>query len=586
MEETRLRMMQGLRRKRQRPAGEEASVMGQLQSFASGTSLLSASSSSSLATTLFEDEDAADEQQLRHRPVKRMRAHGQLLRSRSFSTLSNFSVGSALKSFEETDLEVTSPARAPALSRLGRRWAGGDEAAEALEPVPAAREQEHKSCEGCSHGSVGSSSCSSGAPQGIEEDQAVDEQVDEEEETCFICMGAFSAKRPSMRIPCASQCNKSPVHGHCIYEWSECKSQHGDRSSCPLCRGPLAAVDFVPRDKLGSHRFASDREAKRDFITRPVPRGFTMRYELYLQAPTTLKYPLGPLPNATLPKPGDILLAVSTKQISRWGYSQLDISMDESSFQAASDGYLGCVYSSFTGLEHTIAAPFRSGDAEDSAELKMCELGAVRYTQNRIGRAVGPRRIHVCFPRVVPAQSSDAPDMDRVVPDPQPLEGFRSMARPFPPAAPSSPCDTDADADADVETAVDGDKQRDSEPAAWSTMAHFPTEKDNCLPAILRDASQPAPTQHARDFLFGANKTPYWLPSINAFSLDFGGRVTLPSNKNFQLMMQDSQVALQFGKIAERDDLEVFTLDVSWPLSPLQAMGVALSALDRKMLCA
>jgi len=44
-------------------------------------------------------------------------------------------------------------------------------------------------------------------------------------------------------------------------------------------------------------------------------------------------------------------------------------------------------------------------------------------------------------------------------------------------------------------------------------------------------------------------------------------------------------VALQFGKVAENANAELFTLDVSWPLSPLQAFGVALSACDRKLLC-
>jgi len=64
------------------------------------------------------------------------------------------------------------------------------------------------------------------------------------------------------------------------------------------------------------------------------------------------------------------------------------------------------------------------------------------------------------------------------------------------------------------------------------------------------------------------------------FSLDFGGRVTMASIKNFQLCENPSDPAiLQFG----RCDKEEFSMDVTFPLSPLQAFGFCLASFDNKL---
>jgi len=268
------------------------------------------------------------------------------------------------------------------------------------------------------------------------------------DEYCFICMNGFSSRRPRMPIPCANKCNQHPVHAKCIYEWRECKSGR-NQSSCPLCRGALGEIAYVPRDKIGSHRFRDNFSARKDFITSPVPQhagvvrcyvraicdqGVAVRYELFLQAPTTLRYPLGPLPSLETPKYGDQLLAISHKRPESeslfdpdtvYGLSaQLDISMDDKtppggSINRGSAHYLGHVASSFRGLEHTIYG----ADG-------VVEIGAVRYTQNRVGPAVGPRRIHVCFPSLerTPRQKTGAArsryahnddELDAIVPDPE-----------------------------------------------------------------------------------------------------------------------------------------------------------------------
>ena len=70
------------------------------------------------------------------------------------------------------------------------------------------------------------------------------------------------------------------------------------------------------------------------------------------------------------------------------------------------------------------------------------------------------------------------------------------------------------------------------------------------------------------------NKAPRWNESLGAYCLNFNGRVTLPSVKNFQLQLEGAsdpnQVSLQFGKTGD----STFTMDYSFPLSPLQAFQV------------
>lgn len=80
------------------------------------------------------------------------------------------------------------------------------------------------------------------------------------------------------------------------------------------------------------------------------------------------------------------------------------------------------------------------------------------------------------------------------------------------------------------------------------------------------------------------NKSPKWNDVANAYVLNFNGRVTQPSVKNFQIVDEkDSEevVIMQFGRVGDND----FTCDFQYPLSPLQAFGIALSSFDYKIAC-
>lgn len=79
------------------------------------------------------------------------------------------------------------------------------------------------------------------------------------------------------------------------------------------------------------------------------------------------------------------------------------------------------------------------------------------------------------------------------------------------------------------------------------------------------------------------NKTPVWNDDSQSYVLNFHGRVTQASVKNFQIV-HDSDVdyiVMQFGRVAE----DVFTMDFRYPMCALQAFAIALSSFDSKLAC-
>ncbi|RWS28795.1 tubby-related protein 4-like protein [Leptotrombidium deliense] len=74
------------------------------------------------------------------------------------------------------------------------------------------------------------------------------------------------------------------------------------------------------------------------------------------------------------------------------------------------------------------------------------------------------------------------------------------------------------------------------------------------------------------------NKAPLWNEVSQVYQLDFGGRVTQESAKNFQIEYQGKQV-MQFGRI----DDNAYTLDFQYPFSALQALAVALANVTQRL---
>jgi len=88
------------------------------------------------------------------------------------------------------------------------------------------------------------------------------------------------------------------------------------------------------------------------------------------------------------------------------------------------------------------------------------------------------------------------------------------------------------------------------------------------------------------------NKAPRWHEQLQCWCLNFRGRVTVASVKNFQLVAatepaqpvvqsDHDKVLLQFGKIGK----DMFTMDYRYPLSAFQAFAICLSSFDTKLAC-
>lgn len=86
------------------------------------------------------------------------------------------------------------------------------------------------------------------------------------------------------------------------------------------------------------------------------------------------------------------------------------------------------------------------------------------------------------------------------------------------------------------------------------------------------------------------NKAPRWHEQLQCWCLNFNGRVTVASVKNFQLVaslengvagQEHENVILQFGKVGK----DVFTMDYQYPISAFQAFAICLSSFDTKIAC-
>lgn len=107
------------------------------------------------------------------------------------------------------------------------------------------------------------------------------------------------------------------------------------------------------------------------------------------------------------------------------------------------------------------------------------------------------------------------------------------------------------------------------------------------------------------------NKSPVWNDDTQSYVLNFHGRVTQASVKNFQIVHDNDRkhiffskivivrstfhwlvfvlflqtladyIVMQFGRIAE----DVFTLDYNYPMCALQAFAIGLSSFDSKLAC-
>ncbi|XP_057509303.1 tubby-like F-box protein 3 [Actinidia eriantha] len=131
------------------------------------------------------------------------------------------------------------------------------------------------------------------------------------------------------------------------------------------------------------------------------------------------------------------------------------------------------------------------------------------------------------------------------------------------------------------------------------TQTEFLTSSMDSFPSIPFFRSKSTRTEyfhseplnsHKGGMLALSNKSPRWHEQLQCWCLNFNGRVTVASVKNFQLVAapgdgatgQDPEnVILQFGKVGK----DVFTMDYQYPISAFQAFAICLSSFDTKIAC-
>ncbi|XP_059281508.1 tubby-like F-box protein 5 [Lycium ferocissimum] len=124
------------------------------------------------------------------------------------------------------------------------------------------------------------------------------------------------------------------------------------------------------------------------------------------------------------------------------------------------------------------------------------------------------------------------------------------------------------------------------------TPTSFPQSFGEKTSPSVSDVKETANDVGPRESLVLKNKAPRWHEQLQCWCLNFKGRVTVASVKNFQLVAavdpshnipadEQEKVIIQFGKIGK----DIFTMDYRYPLSAFQAFAICLSSFDTKPAC-
>uniref|UniRef100_A0A0C9QSS2 Tubby-like F-box protein n=1 Tax=Wollemia nobilis TaxID=56998 RepID=A0A0C9QSS2_9CONI len=240
------------------------------------------------------------------------------------------------------------------------------------------------------------------------------------------------------------------------------------------------------------------------------------------------------------------------------------ISFDAEDMSRGSNTYIGKLRSNFLGTKFTIydsqpphngvAATSRAGRRLGSKQVSSrvpsssFNVAHIVYELNVLGSR-GPRRM-LCTMHSIPASAVE-PGMGSSASNGIPSSTLVESLASFPSF---------------------GSKSGMTEGSSLSGSLTSGTSKD--VPLILK------------------NKAPRWHEQLQCWCLNFRGRVTVASVKNFQLVAateptqatpqsDQDKVILQFGKVGR----DMFTMDYRYPLSAFQAFAICLSSFDTKLAC-
>jgi hypothetical protein len=249
-------------------------------------------------------------------------------------------------------------------------------------------------------------------------------------------------------------------------------------------------------------------------------------------------------------------------------------------FSATAPNYLGDVQSNFVGTEWAVRGHVmcQADERED--------LGVVLYDTNVLG-SKGPRCMRAFIPQVDEVEytpEEQEPEVEESKVEESKLEDGEDVEDSETKGKGKGKC---------AEKEEEGGKKPRiiSKRRAW-----VPTKangEDGMLlkvrETVKEETSEGEKHQGERDIKGMScyiNKPPRWNDHVGAYVLNFHGRVTKASVKNFQLVTHENaagleEIALMFG----RRDANEFAMDYRWPMSAFQAFAIAITSCNSKLAC-
>ncbi|XVE82605.1 hypothetical protein DITRI_Ditri16bG0018800 [Diplodiscus trichospermus] len=259
-------------------------------------------------------------------------------------------------------------------------------------------------------------------------------------------------------------------------------------------------------------------------------------------------------------------LLLAARKVRRATCTDFVISLVADDFSRASNTYVGRLRSNFLGTKFTVfdsqppcdsvipsstRTSRRFQSKQVSPRLPACNysIGTITYELNVL-RTRGPRRMH-CVLHSIPVSAIQE---GGTAPTPLALpQSFHEQLSSLP-------------------------SSKGKEPVIDASSPSNPAS-----PLLSPGSGEPLTLK---------NKAPRWHEQLQCWCLNFKGRVTVASVKNFQLVAavdpshnvsaeEQEKVILQFGKIGK----DIFTIDYRYPLSAFQAFAICLSSFDTKPAC-